>query len=894
LSRFASLRARTGVSILLAVLAAGAAVLFLAGRPPAPVPGQAPPGPEPGSDIASRAAAPPGAPDVVLVILESASPTALAGQPQLRRLAARGRSFERAFAQYPAAGASRTSLLTGWRPDRTGVWGEPSDRVPGARPLPEHFAASGYVTTRLGRVYAGPGEATLRWDRAEDPGPGHVGARAAALLAGPSERPRFLALNLGSAPAPGAAIAAPPPAPEGRRVASDLPAIAAAPLHPFARPGAWVRPPALGASERQRRADDARSRAQVVDAELGPVLDALEREGAWERTIVVVVGDVAPDLGGHGALPRPDVLFEEALRVPLVIAAPQAGSPGTPSESLAELVDVYPTLVDLAGIAPVEGLDGLSLRSVLADPGSRVKEAAVSVLAREAGQIGRSVRTSRWRYTEWPDGSRELYDHESDPHEFRNRAGDPAAARAEVDLGRLMEGRYQGTTPGGAAPGGPRRNVVLIVADDLNARIGAHGYPVRTPQIDRLAGRGRAFARAYAQVPSCSPSRSSLLSGWKPERTDIWNNLTPVRQHLQGAQPLQEYFHAQGYYTARLGKIYEAAMADQFDWDFDDVAEAEADDPRGDDDEGPRGAWWQPTDHDDAAEPDGARARRAARLLEEHTGKGRPLFLAVGFSKPHLKWVAPRRYFDLYPPGTLTPVEAPADDLADIPAIAIKNRPQERPGVPLLGREPPGLWPDPKFRRDAIAAYSAATSFMDAQVGVILDALDRLHLWDDTVVVLVGDHGFHLGEHHGLWRKDTLFEEALRVPLVVAAPGIGRPGTPSRAPVELLDVYPTLVELAGVPPVAGLDGASLSPLLRDPAAPWRPAALSFRKAKAPPLAVSVRTERYRYTQWPDGTEELYDHATDPAETRNLAGDPGARAALQDMRGRRASGPGSRP
>jgi uncharacterized sulfatase len=391
-------------------------------------------------------------------------------------------------------------------------------------------------------------------------------------------------------------------------------------------------------------------------------------------------------------------------------------------------------------------------------------------------------------------------------------------------------------------------------------------------------------------VPSCSPSRSSLLSGWKPERTDIWNNLTPVRQHLQGAQPLQEYFHAQGYVTARVGKIYEAAMADQFDWDVDDPGEEESD-ARGED-EGPRGAWWQPTDRKDEEEPDGARARRAARLLEEHRGK--PLFLAVGLSKPHLKWVAPRRYFALHPPERVAPVEAPADDLADIPAIAIKNRPQERPGVPLAGREPPGMWPDPVFRRDAIAAYSAATSFMDAQVGVILDALDRLSLWDDTVVVLLGDHGYHLGEHHGLWRKDTLFEESLRVPLVIAAPGIARPGTRARAPVELLDVYPSILDLAGLPPVPGVDGASLRPLLADPSAAWRPGALSFRKAKAPPLAVSVRTGRYRYTQWPDGSEELYDHATDPVERRNLVREAGARAVLDELRALRASGPGSRP
>lgn len=878
---------RTGLLSALALLAAVAAVVAIARRPPevAPAEGR-------DSERAAGARPPAHAPAVVLVVVESVSPRALEGQPHFQRLAARGRRFDRAFAQYPVAGASRTSLMTGWRPDRTGVWSEPQDRVDGARPLQEHFAASGYRTARVGRIYAGPGEEAFRWGRPEDPANGETGARGAALFVERQERPLFLAVNVGAPPGPAAGQAPAPVAPD-EVVPGDLPAIAVGPLDPFARPGAWVRPPPVDPSERQRRAADDERRARAADAQIGTLLDAIERANAWERTVVAVVGDLGPELGGHGSLPRGDVLFEDTLRVPLVVAAPGAGLPGTSTEAVVELVDLFPTLVDLAGLSAVDGLDGVSLRPLLADPDRPVKDAAVSVLGRDAGQIGRSVRTPRWRYTEWPDGSRELYDHDADPHEFRNLAAAPDLEAPRAELDRLMATRYARAVP--VVPprsrARSRKNVVLIVADDLNARIGTYGAPVQTPNIDRLAARGRAFERAYAQVPMCSPSRSSLLSGWKPERTDIWNNLTPVRQHLQGAQPLQEYFRAQGYVTARVGKIYEAAMADQFDWDIDDTGGVEADDARRDD-EGPRGAWWQPTDKKDEEEPDGARARQAARLLEEH--KGRPLFLAVGFAKPHLKWVAPRKYFDLYPVDRVAPVEAPADDLVDIPAIAIKNRPQERPGVPLAGREPPGMWPDPKFRREAIAAYSAATSFMDAQVGVILDALDRLELWDDTIVVLVGDHGYHLGDHLGLWRKDTLFEESLRVPLVIAAPGLAQPGTPASAPVELLDVYPTLVDVAGVPAVAGLDGASLAPLLANPKAPWRPAALSFRKAKAPPLAVSVRTGRYRYTQWPDGSEELYDHAADAGEVRNLARQPSAQTVLDEMRALRASGPGSRP
>ena len=460
----------------------------------------------------------------------------------------------------------------------------------------------------------------------------------------------------------------------------------------------------------------------------------------------------------------------------------------------------------------MEGLDGRSLGPILSEAAATVREAAFSSVGRAAGQIGRSLRTARYRYTEWPDGSEELYDHEADPREFTNLAPRADQASALAEMRRLLAAREKYAPAAGTAPpaAGPRRrlNVLFVIADDLNVHLGAYGYDVATPNIDRLAARGRRFERAYAQVAMCSPSRSSLLSGWRPERTDIWNNLTPVGQHLSAARPLQAHFRANGYFAGRIGKIYEGAMSDQFDWDIDDEKVRPSEEGRRDDDS-VRGAWWIATSNDDAHEPDGARARRMAQLIEEH--KDGPFFLALGFSKPHLKWVAPKRYFDMYPPEAVKVLPEPADDLQDIPAIAIKNRPQERPGVPLAGREPPGMIDDPKFRRDAIAAYHASVSFIDAQVGVLMDTLDRLRLWDRTVVVLLGDHGFHLGEHHGLWRKDTLFEETLRTPLIIAAPQVQRPGAAAAAEVELLDLYPTIVELAGVPRVPGLDGDEPGP-----------------------------------------------------------------------------------
>jgi uncharacterized sulfatase len=289
-------------------------------------------------------------------------------------------------------------------------------------------------------------------------------------------------------------------------------------------------------------------------------------------------------------------------------------------------------------------------------------------------------------------------------------------------------------------------------------------------------------------------------------------------------------------------------------------------------------SWSAPTDRPDEQEPDGQRARRVAQLLQEW--RERPFFITLGFAKPHLRWVAPRKYFDLYAPERMRVADEPADDFADIPEIAIEHDALPHPGRLLPG--PPGA---DIPRGAALAGYSAAVSFVDAQLGVVLDALDRLRLWDETIVVVIGDHGFHLGEHGGLYRKDTLFEEALRVPLLVWAPGMGKPGTPSTSLAELVDLYPTLCDLAGLPRPPGLDGTSLAPVLDDPARSVKTAAFSAARRRPPVLGWSLRTERYRYTEWPDGSRELYDHQTDSAERSNLADSPALTRTLAELRKR---------
>ncbi|MBL8175281.1 MAG: sulfatase [Bryobacterales bacterium] len=410
-----------------------------------------------------------------------------------------------------------------------------------------------------------------------------------------------------------------------------------------------------------------------------------------------------------------------------------------------------------------------------------------------------------------------------------------------------------------------KMNVLLIAVDDLNTRLGCYGDPVaKTPNIDRLAQRGIRFDRAYCNYPVCNASRTSLLSGFRPDKTKILDNRTPPRTTLKDAVFLPEYFHQHGYFTARVGKIAHGAFEDAVSWDISEFAsrpgaaraaakgkkkKAAAGDGTGD-------LQWVMTDNPDEAEPDGRTARRIVELMDQSGGK--PFFLGAGFHKPHLPWVAPKKYFEMYSTDKIKLPDTPADDLNDIPPIALTHREDEKRMTELE-------------RKKAILAYHAATSFMDAQVGVLLDALDRKKLWENTVVLLFGDHGWHLNEHLGLWRKMTVFEEAARAPLIVAAPGKKRGESCPRL-VEWVDFYPTLADLCGLPKKAGLDGESVRPLLENPQRKWKKAAYTIVRHQGV-IGRSVRTDRYRYTEWgsPD-VAELYDHEMDPKEYRNLAKD----------------------
>jgi iduronate 2-sulfatase len=425
-----------------------------------------------------------------------------------------------------------------------------------------------------------------------------------------------------------------------------------------------------------------------------------------------------------------------------------------------------------------------------------------------------------------------------------------------------------------------RPNVLLIMSDDLNNDLGTYGHPVvKTPNIDRLARRGVRFDRAYNQFPLCNPSRASLLTGLRPDTVGIYELVTQFRQNKPDAVSLPQLFQKNGYVSARVGKIYHYGVPGQIGTPgLDDPPSWNLTvNPRGvDKDEetlltnytpsrGPglgSALAFHASNARDEDHTDGKVASEAIALLEANTD--RPFFIAAGFYRPHCPYIAPQRYFDMYSLDTIEVPRIPAGALAQYPDAAFFTRP---PNWGLTEQQ----------EREVIRAYYASISFMDANVGRLLDALDRLNLTDNTIVVFMSDHGYNLGEH-GQWMKQMLFEESARSPLIVAVPGGAANGKASPRVVEYLDLYPTLAALAGLRPPREIEGRPLTALLKQPDAAWsHPALTQVRRGTQATgffMGYSIRTERWRYTEWDDGKRgtELYDERADAGEMRNLADD----------------------
>ncbi len=424
-------------------------------------------------------------------------------------------------------------------------------------------------------------------------------------------------------------------------------------------------------------------------------------------------------------------------------------------------------------------------------------------------------------------------------------------------------------------------NVLLIMADDLNNELGCYGSKiVKSPNIDRLSERGVRFDRAYCNYPVCNPSRTSFLSGRRPTTTGIIDNATPTRTVLGDVAMLPEHFRKNGYTTIKVGKIFHTGdeHEDPRSWDEDVRETKAAKKPPEEQLVKTKNPSAKVLHADDADTWDGFVASTAVKRLEKLAAGDKPFFVAAGFRRPHTPYISTERYAALYKSDKMQPQPGPEEHLSHIPKWAL-----------TYNFDSPKVTDDKA--RDVMAAYYASISYMDAQVGVLLEAMDRLKLWDNTIVVFMSDHGYHVGEHGGLWHKMTLFEESARVPLIVAAPG--RKSANSPRLVELVDVYPTLVELADLPTPDGLEGLSVAPLLDDPNRKWKKAAVTVAcrgKGKIEGsghldrdmMGRSVRTERYRYTRWHDGSDELYDHDNDPHEYTNLADDAAHAETVKEL------------
>jgi len=445
--------------------------------------------------------------------------------------------------------------------------------------------------------------------------------------------------------------------------------------------------------------------------------------------------------------------------------------------------------------------------------------------------------------------------------------------------------------PGALLHAAARPNVLFMMADDLNTSLGCYGHPlVKSPNLDKLAARGVRFEKAACQFPLCGPSRNSMLTGLYPNSTGILTNGQVFRQTIPSHISLPQAFRQGGYLAARIGKLYHYNVPLSIGTNgHDDPGSWEMEiNPAGADRlvdmpsifslvPGNYGGTlsWYASPSPDEKHTDGLMAREAAWVLERRArDKERPFFLALGFFRPHTPYVAPKPWFEGYAEKDMPLVTGVEEDRKDLPKHALGSQKKEQEKL------------TDALRQQAVQAYFASISFMDAQAGVVLDALDRLGLAENTIVVFTSDHGYHLGEH-GLWQKQSLFEESARVPLLMAGPGVVKGGV-ARAPVGLIDLYPTLAEMCGVKAPANLQGQSLAAILKDPSVPGRGWVLSqvvrgggFKRLGASPAAgddgkrifgYTLRTPRWRYTEWAAGKEghELYDHDTDTKEQTNLA------------------------
>jgi arylsulfatase A-like enzyme len=408
------------------------------------------------------------------------------------------------------------------------------------------------------------------------------------------------------------------------------------------------------------------------------------------------------------------------------------------------------------------------------------------------------------------------------------------------------------------AAGPAKPNVLFIAADDLNHWVHYLGRneQAQTPNLDRIARRGVRFTHAYCAAPVCNPSRAALMSGLLPSTSGVYDNLTDWRPLIPQNLPLTTQFRNQGYYVAGAGKIYHDNYKRPSEWDA--YLQREGGDPRPTGTSpGVGGIKFAPLDCQDEDMQDYRIVSWAIDQLNRKHDK--PFFLACGVHKPHMPWNVPRKYYEKYPLETIKLPPVLDTDLDDVPPVGVEMADPRGDHANILKS---GRW------KDAVQGYLAAISFTDMNIGRLIEALDKSAYRDNTIVVIWGDHGWHLGEKLH-WRKFTLWEEATRAPLIWIVPGLTRPDSVCERTVDFMSIYPTLCDLCGLPTPKHVEGVSIRSLLMKPDTAWdRPARTTYLYQNH-----TVRTEKWRFIRYHDGGEELYDETKDPLEWNNLAKKP---------------------
>ena len=678
-----------------------------------------------------------------------------------------------------------------------------------------------------------------------------------------------------------------------------------------------------------------------ADAMIGRVLNALEQSPYADNTIVVLWSDHGYHLGEKGDWGK-HTLWERTSNVPFIWAGPGVAKNKT-TDVTVSLIDLYPTFREMCGLPQTkQTLEGQSIASTLANP-DQAEDRSVFLPHMHPGEY--AIINRDWRYVRYGEDGEELYDLREDPHEWNNLAMEkkyfktksrlssfapkkfaPQAKKlnAKRDLfvkddsfewiagkGNLQKAkvyRPSATTPTASKSSQAKgKNVLFVICDDLNTHVSTSGYePITTPNLSKLAKEAITFNRAFCQYPVCGPSRASFLSGLYPQATGVLNNTLDVRETRPGTVSMPQFFKENGYWTAGVGKVFHNTKSDHGDLAWDENLRFENDElavvrearlefeaENGSIDQQPNKKKWKELKKRvsaklDAQTPpgkgrsglrddqhkDGKNARQVVRWLEDKAYGEKPFFIALGLQKPHVPFLAPDKYFDLYPFDRIT-YQPDRPNLWDfLPPSAISKR-YEAFGFELAKE-------NHALRKEYMQAYHACVSFIDAQLGLVIDSLKKQGLWDDTIIIFTSDHGYHLGDHF-IWGKVTLFDIGAKVPFIVRAPGLSQNGTASEAMVELIDVYPTLADLAELKAPNHLQGISLRPLLGHPdRLGKRKYAYSVVTRGPKNLGYALRNQNWRYGKWPDG-EELYNLRTDPQEKNNLAQKDHLKERLEDFR-----------